>query len=913
MDTQFDYRAICFGIKDGKSFDDCLVFKKKLKLRTVLISEHPAGDEECEYRELHYHGVVEHPHKYRFDSDRIFNELKPLCTFFKSELCKLPINFIAYLHIPPRQIVFENELPNSDIRCLQAQVTPELIEEVKARRENKTKVKIESSGDIMQLKEWIILTRCFSPTELLNEMYKRPSLKKEFEIIYCKRTYDSNFKKALNFAVQETLDKFYLDLCAEYVDEKNECMSPCASADVVEKWCKFQRIDPGEFCRTIIDLMDRKHRKLNCVVLQGAPNSGKTFICKSIEKGSVFFAEVTQAVAGYSFMWMDCINKRFISINEPFFTDSAIEELKKVLEGTGCRVKCKGKGDEYLRPTPVMITTNADVWCQCPAAQPAIQARCLKIFDKLEPCPFLKFVDKDLHPRWLGILSLRYARQVPGPIEFDDSDECGSPSPPPDTAARAPKTGWWGNFFAGIISAKGTLRGLPGSDYLPGEGYPNVQVPKRPLEQTPPDSIEPVNKPPEKKANREEYGGQTVKKNLSEQFKEMGSRNKPGGSGSNELAAHTDPTPQSVDSGQGGGAVDSDVQMTPVHTGKQIVFFQKLFWHYFTIPVTYSQSPTGEDDDILHGFSTIPYQHICSSLTPRNWQYLNTAAKRFRVLTFGFKASHFTPFKNDIDATGGAVGPKITYMVNSSLQTFIDKGYILPVNTGLSLPNSNMMFPIANQTDAQLRQVSWKKNMVVPSWTANTSYTAYTNSGLIPPFSIENSNEFEILSNDGIFSFEHTLKPHELQWRSGIYPTNANKTNNPEWAANPLGRWDGVFGEKQSADEPNWSRWQQRVINPIRPAPDCLIRPNLLFDVKKELDQIWYQCCIKYHSWVEIDMNDCYNNPIWPTIFDKPNTDNVVDIFNTSASRLVKDAELQCSGGNPIPMVSGPKKQSLVL
>ncbi|KAF8789558.1 Retrovirus-related Pol polyprotein type-2 like protein [Argiope bruennichi] len=436
METTFAYRAIVFGIKEGKTFQDSLPFKKKLKLRSIIISEHPAGDEECEYRELHYHGLIEHPEKYRFDSDRVMNELKPLCTFFKSEIAKLPINFLAYLNLPPRNIIYENILENSDLPCLQAQVTPELINEVKERKIKRINEKREGSNDIMKIKEFIILTKCFSPTELLNEMCKKPHLKDQFEMIYCKRTYDCNFKKALNFAVQETLDKYYLDLAAEYVDDKRECMSLHQSADLMDQWIKFQGINPQEFCNNFLHLLDHKHRKLNCIILQGAPNSGKTYIAKSLEKATIFYAEVTQAVAGYSFMWMDCINKRLIVINEPFFSNNSIEELKMVLEGTGCRVKCKGKGDEYLRPTPVLITSNVDVWCQCPEAKDAILARCLKIYDNLKPCPFLKNVYKDLHPRWLGILLIRYAKQVPGEIKFDDSDdECPSPPPSQDTAA----------------------------------------------------------------------------------------------------------------------------------------------------------------------------------------------------------------------------------------------------------------------------------------------------------------------------------------------------------------------------------------------------------------------------------------------------------------------------------------------
>ncbi|GFY56902.1 nonstructural protein NS1 [Trichonephila inaurata madagascariensis] len=171
--------------------------------------------------------------------------------------------------------------------------------------------------------------------------------------------------------------------------------------------------------------MDQKHRKLNTVVLEGEPNSGKTYIAKSLTKACIFYGDVSTAV--YGFMWQDSINKRMILINEPFFDNRCIEELKTILEGTGTFVKVKGKGDEYLRPTTCMITTNMPVWIQCPSTEKAILARTLKYYKNLKPCPFLKQVTRDLHPRWLGLLLIRYAKTC-APVYFSDTsdDECTS-------------------------------------------------------------------------------------------------------------------------------------------------------------------------------------------------------------------------------------------------------------------------------------------------------------------------------------------------------------------------------------------------------------------------------------------------------------------------------------------------------
>ncbi|GIX82268.1 hypothetical protein CDAR_17581 [Caerostris darwini] len=110
---------------------------------------------------------------------------------------------------------------------------------------------------------------------------------------------------------------------------------------------------------------------------------------------------------------------------------------------------------------------------------------------------------------WLAILLLRYTKQAPpASLFFDSSDDaCTPPTTGTDVLQQdksagptndldrlcrqhdiqisqlgeeadkrflqsAPKHGWLCNFFAGLNAAKNNLRGLPRSEYLPGEGAP---------------------------------------------------------------------------------------------------------------------------------------------------------------------------------------------------------------------------------------------------------------------------------------------------------------------------------------------------------------------------------------------------------------------------------------------------------
>ncbi|GBL80925.1 hypothetical protein AVEN_26333-1 [Araneus ventricosus] len=115
----------------------------------------------------------------------------------------------------------------------------------------------------------------------------------------------------------------------------------------------------------------------------------------------MFMGEITQGLSSYAFLWQDCINKRVIIINESYFDQAMVKQLKVVLEGTGIFVHKKMTGDEYLRPASVLITSNSPIWNTCPQAKNAILARILRFYGDLKEAPFLAEIKKDLHPGWL--------------------------------------------------------------------------------------------------------------------------------------------------------------------------------------------------------------------------------------------------------------------------------------------------------------------------------------------------------------------------------------------------------------------------------------------------------------------------------------------------------------------------------
>lgn len=72
--------------------------------------------------------------------------------------------------------------------------------------------------------------------------------------------------------------------------------------------------------------------------------------------------------------------------------------------------------------------------------------------------------------------------------------------------------------------------------------------------------------------------------------------------------------------------------------------FSRTLRHYITLP-------SEEYTDANQGWSDIPYQHICSSMKPSDWQALNTMSRKWRVLECSFQIHHIVPIQITTDAS----------------------------------------------------------------------------------------------------------------------------------------------------------------------------------------------------------------------------------------------------------------------
>lgn len=141
----------------------------------------------------------------------------------------------------------------------------------------------------------------------------------------------------------------------------------------------YQTNNADEFFLDFFNIFCKLPSKHNVFVIQGSSNSGKTtFIRPLLELFS--FGEI---VSGGQFMFQNCINKELLIWEEPLIGPDFVEMCKRVFEGMTTQVPVKFKAPQTLHRTPILITTNKDVWYYCTGDEAALLNRmCLYFFNE---------------------------------------------------------------------------------------------------------------------------------------------------------------------------------------------------------------------------------------------------------------------------------------------------------------------------------------------------------------------------------------------------------------------------------------------------------------------------------------------------------------------------------------------------
>lgn len=99
--------------------------------------------------------------------------------------------------------------------------------------------------------------------------------------------------------------------------------------------------------------------KINCIIILGAPNSGKNYFWDTFAAIAANVGHVGRVNnKTNNFALQDCVGKRLIMGNEISMEEGAKEDFKKLCEGSAFNIRVKFQGDKIFSKTPVCLISN---------------------------------------------------------------------------------------------------------------------------------------------------------------------------------------------------------------------------------------------------------------------------------------------------------------------------------------------------------------------------------------------------------------------------------------------------------------------------------------------------------------------------------------------------------------------------
>nr|QSH48279.1 NS1 [Chufflevirus sp.] len=140
----------------------------------------------------------------------------------------------------------------------------------------------------------------------------------------------------------------------------------------IHKILLHQGIEPSKFDEIFYAWITKSDSKKNTICIQGPSNTGKSAFISGL-KQCIMWGEITNGNSGFNFEGL--LEQNIGVWEEPLMGPELAEKAKQVFEGMVCSIPVKYKKPHMLPRTPIIITTNHDVWRYCQAEEPMFKNR----------------------------------------------------------------------------------------------------------------------------------------------------------------------------------------------------------------------------------------------------------------------------------------------------------------------------------------------------------------------------------------------------------------------------------------------------------------------------------------------------------------------------------------------------------
>lgn len=123
----------------------------------------------------------------------------------------------------------------------------------------------------------------------------------------------------------------------------------------------------SEFIIDLNNIFEKRIPKINCVEIISEPSAGKNYFIDCITAFYVNIGSIANFNRCTNFPLQDCPDRRILIWNEPNVESSALDTCKMLFAGDPCPARIKYRDDVIIYKTPIIVTSNKNVFPQTKA------------------------------------------------------------------------------------------------------------------------------------------------------------------------------------------------------------------------------------------------------------------------------------------------------------------------------------------------------------------------------------------------------------------------------------------------------------------------------------------------------------------------------------------------------------------